>query len=923
VSLRFGGGETEELRRECAGILRYDLGVSFTRRKTGISVDFSMALPSRSPDSTVVIPEALRLQLDDFRRHLWRVKILEAIAAGFIGLLVSFLLVYGLDRFFQTPGWVRLGILLAGISLFAVFAPFWLHRWVWRQRHEVQLARLIARRYPGLGDRLLGVIELQNQQGNADSLSPRLREAAMEAVAVETAKRKLDEALPPQRHRRWTLTALGLAGVVAAALMMTPRAGFNALLRWILPLSNTERYTFTKLDNPPAYRAVAFGEAFEITLKLANESEQRPATSSGRYGLQVAVEARLVDGSYHFTFPGQQDPGILAFRIGDLRHEVRVEPIQRPGMESVAAVVTSPEYLKIPEKTLSLNTGVVSAVEGSKVRIDLTTHRPLAAATFGPSRSQAMEEPRESAAAFLPVQGTLKISGLVAKTPVIDVGAVPFEIPFAWTDKFGLSGESGFKLRVDALKDAPPTCYLQGIDRQKVMLPEETVDFEVLTEDDFGVKQTGIEWSGQFTRPTDERPAQGEMKLSDGSPEERRLTKSASFSPAAFGIVPQKITLRGYAEDYFPQRDRVYSEPVILYILTRDEHAQMLKAKFDRTITELEDLARREQELLDENERLERLGGDELQNEQNAKRLENQQAAEAESKHRMEDLTERMEGLMKDSARNGDIARDTLQKMAESLKPMQELSQQDLPKVEGKLGESQEPSNTPEKTSKDVAKAVEEQKKAVAKMQDAIAKANEANKQFEAGTFVNRLKKAAGEQNGIASSLIEAYERILGTKSAKLDPSDQRRLNETTVQQANTASDLRWLQEDLDSYFARTKNESLKKILDEMRASQIDMGLEKIRTQLSVNHSYLATENSKDWANKLTEWANKLESEKEKSDSNGGGHGSGKDPEDEDFEFMLRVMKLVQQEQDLRAQTRALEQLRRSSETPSPISQEP
>jgi hypothetical protein len=882
-----------------------------------------MAHPSRPPHSQVVIPEALRLQLDHFRRQLWRVKILEAIAAGFIGLLVSFLLVYGLDRFFQTPGWVRLTLLLAGISLFAVFTPFWLHRWVWRQREETQLARLIARRYPGLGDRLLGVIELQNQQGNADSLSPRLREAAMEAVALETGKRQLTEALPPQRHRSWASAALGLAAVVVAALTITPQAALNALQRWLMPLSNTERYTFTKLDHPPIYRAVAFGEAFEITLKLAKNSEQRPASAAGRYGLQATVTAPLGADSYQFTFPGQQDPGTLTFRIGDLRHEVRVEPVQRPGMASVAAVVISPEYLGVPEKTEDLSTGVVSAVEGSKIRIALTTNRPLASAIFGPSRSQALEEPKQSAVAYLPLEGPLEISDLTAKTPVIEVGAVPFEIPFAWTDKFGLSGESGFRLRVDAFKDAPPTSYLQGIERQKVMLPEETVDFEVLAEDDFGVKQMGIEWSGQFTRPTDERPAQGELKLIDGSPEERRLAKSAAFSPAAFGIVPQKITLRGYTEDYFPQRDRVYSEPVILYVLTRDEHAQILKAKFDRTISELEDLARREQELLDENERLERLSGEELQNDQNSKRIEDQQAAEAESKRRMEELTERMEDLMKDSARNGDISKDTLKKMAESLKPMQELSQQDLPKVESKLGDSQEPSNTPEKTGKDVAKAVEEQKKAVEKMQQAIAKANEANKQFEAGTFVNRLKKAAGEQNGIASSLVDAYERLLGTKSAKLDPSDQRRLHEATNQQANTASDLRWIQEDLGSYSARTQQESFKQILEAMRESQIDIGLEKVRTLLTANHSYLATEDSKKWADRLTEWAKKLEEEKNKEDAEGGGGGGEKNPEDEDFEFMLRVMKMVQKEQDLRAQTRALEQLRRGSETPPPISKKP
>ena len=93
------------------------------------------------------------------------------------------------------------------------------------------------------------------------------------------------------------------------------------------------------------------------------------------------------------------------------------------------------------------------------------------------------------------------------------------------------------------------------------------------------------------------------------------------------------------SEDHFPDRARVYSDPVILYVLTRDEHAQMLKSRFDRQITELEDLARRELELLEENERLERLDGAELQKDENRKRLETQQQEEAETQRRMDDLT--------------------------------------------------------------------------------------------------------------------------------------------------------------------------------------------------------------------------------------------------------------------------------------------
>ena len=232
-----------------------------------------MSVPDRPSPEPTPIPESLQRQLVAFRRHLWRIKVFEAIAAGFVGLLVSFLLVYGLDRVWVTPGWARLVSLVGGTSLFAVFAPFWLHRWVWRHRREAQLARLIARKFPGLGDRLLGVIELQDQNEREDSLSPRLRGAAMAAVAAEAGRRSLDEALPPRRHWRWGLALMLLTGGTAAVLTLTPRAGVNAFKRWLMPLSNTERYTFTRLANPPTELAVPYGEAFDVTLTLSTDTE--------------------------------------------------------------------------------------------------------------------------------------------------------------------------------------------------------------------------------------------------------------------------------------------------------------------------------------------------------------------------------------------------------------------------------------------------------------------------------------------------------------------------------------------------------------------------------------------------------------------------------------------------------------------------
>jgi hypothetical protein len=174
----------------------------------------SMAEDPKTPVE-IPMPESLRRQLDAFRRKLWRTKIAEAVLAGIFGLLFSFLLVFALDRIWQTPGLLRLAILIGGTSLAVIFAPLWLHRWVWGHRRENQLARLIAKRFPGLGDRLLGVVELQGQVEDADTLSPRLRAAAMERVAEEASKRQLEGALHPTDPRRGWVRSRLLAEVAA------------------------------------------------------------------------------------------------------------------------------------------------------------------------------------------------------------------------------------------------------------------------------------------------------------------------------------------------------------------------------------------------------------------------------------------------------------------------------------------------------------------------------------------------------------------------------------------------------------------------------------------------------------------------------------------------------------------------------------
>lgn len=907
-----------------------------------------------SPDQTP-IPEELRKQLADFQKALWRIKITEAILAGIFGLLVSFLVVFILERFFPIPPLARLGILIAGTSLAAVFAPYWVRRWVYGHRREEQLARLISKKFPKLGDRLLGIVELQDQHEAKEALSPELREAAMIHVANQAAKRDMNEALPYSRHKKLAIgVTVGIAAVVTG-FSLAPKAGGNALKRWLMPLSDTEHYTFTQfdLDKMPDPMVVPLGEAFTFEAPLKEGSDEKPETARARYGQQDWIEAKLEeDGTYRFDFAGQEAQDRITIEAGDATHKIRVEPEIRPEVEGFEALVSLPDYLQLEPRTMDIRTGALTALEGSTVTLKGKFSREIASASarFTPeplddlplvSSEAPLEadtpediEAAEDEAARLAKEHadanklpdardlTVSIDGNTISSEAVELGSFHAEVPFTWKDVKGLDGAGSFKVRIETNKDLPPSSYIQGIERNIVILAEQTLEFEILNEDDFGLKEIGLSWKGEFTKPSEGKPAEGSITLKKGSPSSVRLGDEVIFSPQTYGIEPQKLLLSAYTEDYFPGRGRVYSEPITIYILTRDEHAQIIKSRFDRVISELEDAARKEMNNLDANERLDKTKtAEELQSEEGKKELAKSQEEEAKNAEKMKEIAKKMEEIFKDAARNGELDNKTMKDMADALQNMKELGEEDMPEVEKKLGEAQDQKSTPEKTEQDLKDAIEKQKEALKKMQETIEKSNQANENFEASTFVNRLKRAATEEGGIVTALTSAFRGedeeavlpILGATPASddIDPVHERLLKELGKQQRKTTIDVRWIQEDLERFHARTQKPIHKEVYDEMYKSLIDEKLEELRREILKNRTFVSTRLAKKWSNTLRGWAEKLEGPK--NDGGGGdGGGGGGSPEDQDFEFMLKVMRMVQAEQDIRSRTRSLEQMLRS-----------
>src|SRR3954447_10944642 len=149
------------------------------------------------------LPPILESKLADFRKRVWLVKLLEGLLAGVFGFALSYVLVFALDRLMETPVWLRAALLIAGAAVPGLGIPLKWHRWVWRQRRLEDAARLLRRKFPRLGDQLLGIVELARMDHGAAGRSERLVEAAMAQAADAVKSQDFSRAVPDARHRQW------------------------------------------------------------------------------------------------------------------------------------------------------------------------------------------------------------------------------------------------------------------------------------------------------------------------------------------------------------------------------------------------------------------------------------------------------------------------------------------------------------------------------------------------------------------------------------------------------------------------------------------------------------------------------------------------------------------------------------------------
>lgn len=909
------------------------------------------------------IPDSLRAKILAFRRRVWTIKIVEAVAGAAAGILVGYLLTYMLDRLVDTPAGVRT-VLFAGSVLTCVLIPVAIDRWVWRRRRLDQLARLLSRTEPSIGDQLLGIIELA-ESPTEQARSPVLVEAAIRQVAAAAEQKDFTGSVPSPRHKQRSLAAGLLALAALVLLAVTTAAARNAWARFLAPWSGTPRYTFAAIEPLPERLVVPHGEPFEVPVRLAATTEWKPQTADARLGVQDPVRTQLQGEKYPFALPAQIEPGRLKVHVGDYRGELTVEPMLRPELNRLVAQVTLPDYLgrKDPIER-EIRGGTLSVVRGSEARFTATVSRELA-------KAAADGEP-------------LSTTGpIFTTTPVvIDLERT---LSLEWTDRVGLSSLVPFSLKIQGVNDELPSVICENLPRQSILLDSEVLTFQIRARDDFGVKRVGIEWEGLDTSL--KTPAKGESLIGAGHSAAELLELAATFSAKALDIEPQPVAVRVFVEDFFPGRDRVYGPTCFFDILDPESHAIWITEQFGRWHRLSLEVRDREMLLHETNKELRALSPEQLDQPDVRRRIEAQATAERANGRQLTQLVGSGEALLKQAMRNPEIGVGHLDRWAEMMQILKDIAGNRMPSVadllkEGakapksplaatpnrgpqagqnrantagtqsqpstgetpkpnsiptvtdvestmnrpKPGEPKEPSKAGPKqprltlpttmlagngqgddkqppAQEKVEEAVREQQDLLAEFEKIADELNEVLANMEGTTLVKRLKAASRKQQQVALKLGSLVTDAFGVAEQRKSGHSAvfKDLSEVEAQSSQNVSNI---MDDMSAYFDRSRFMKFKAVLDDMRQQDVTAGLRNLGDDLRGENG-LSISQAEYWSETLDRWAEDLV-DVTKCGACPGCKSKGSLPPS----IVLEVLQILEAEVNLREATRVAEQAR-------------
>ncbi|MCM8533756.1 MAG: hypothetical protein NE330_21515, partial [Lentisphaeraceae bacterium] len=866
------------------------------------------------------LPDELAKKLHSTERRWLNVEFSSIFFASIAVFLLSFACLYISDRLWDTSPIVRLILFVATLGSFLLGLVTYFKQRAIKKKSPFEIIELIQKHYPQLGDSLQGAVELSDENARPDNISPELCRAAVKQVANETNELNFEQAISiSNRNTNLKKMAIGLI-VLIVFVMIDNRAVVNTLQRWANPFSEVNRFTFVQLNNLPKEMIVLHGEAFTVDVSMHKESAIKPDEISYRFEGQKEFIANLENGKVTLELVGQTEENFLVVSSFDFTQKVKIIPVHRPALTEIQAVVSMPKYLQHEAKVIDLQGNSLDLLEGSSLKIQGQSSNDLKKVElFKLKLTDAVQ------LAKIEVDGQLTfIENILGKykkeklSLIKEVSEKTFESSsiaaenksqffVTWLDKYDFKEKEPFKLNVNTFKDEAPQVEFKNVSRAVALLATETLILPISASDNFGVRYIHLEYEVQIGKNANFSKTYKHVVIT-GSPKSKTLESEFIFAPKQLGIPEgSTVKIRALTNDYLPERNDVVSADYKIFVLSKEEHAKLIQERFDSLSSKLEGIGMQEDENLQKNLQLAEMELDDLNSEKGTEGLEEALDAEKANARKMEQLIDEGMGLIEEALKNDEFQEDQLREWTEMMDELNELAENEMSEIQESLAQAGQ------EESASSGLRLEGLKSAIKKQQEVLRKLRRLSKDFDENmkkatlrNFAARLRNMSKKEKAASKDLQKLFVQSVGMNFEDL-PNELKQLNDKVlkIQKEEINKPLISIRLEIASFYARTKIDKYKLVIDDMEQKNADEELKALALLIELNKASAAIKPTQKWAKQINDWAEMLDSKPKEGDQNQDQNES--QDKQENMELLLAIVRVIEEEQDLHNETKFVE----------------
>jgi len=854
-----------------------------------------------------------------------------------LGIFLSLIiLVWVSDRIMDTPKWLRVILLVVATIMLAWTLISFVRRRLRLLRGPNEIVSIVQNHYPKLGDSLQGAVELADESTRPVSVSARLCEAAVQQVATSVEPLDFDAAVSRDERNRTLRRVSFAAAFTGAFLLADHKALLSSLQRALMPFSNIERHTLARFKDMPTELYVARGEDVSIDIRLDLNAKVVPRKISYSYDNEPSQTAEVTDGVAKIQMRGKSKDAKISFSaMPDARATVIIRQVDRPTLNALEAQLNLPAYLGgSGSRKSAINGGALQVISGASFRLAGQTSSMLSNASIERGFKAACD---------------IKGKDFLSPEILQPKDMINLDLLLKWTDTHGISSRSGQALGIVWVPDAAPLVEIHDVSSVIAVLESESIRLPLLASDDNGLKNLSIDMGVQSTAADDNgiiRPLH--VNILDGDPEKRELANDYMFRPRSLKITAgHRVAVCATALDYLPGREASRSSPIVILVLSPEEHAKLIKEQLDAMQARLEDLSLKEKEAAEMSKQLSK---ENLKTPEGQRKLQDAKEGEERRKSELEKELRELAELMAEAAKNKEFPKDTMLQWKEAFNNLKDASKDNMSKAAAKLDKAAqnaskpkdgkpsdgkpkdekpkdgkdgkpsdgkpkdekpkdgkdgnpsdgEPQDQEEDEKKDAEEAAEEQEKAAEKIADAAKNNAEKEKKAQLASISKRLRKVANEERALSTTLNGLVASTIGLSPDKLPPATAKTFRAAVETQSAQATEASRLLSDLRYFHSLTKNEDYGKVADEMESKKASEALAAITDMIAGNRPGQASAENLKLAAVFDDWAKIIEPKPEE-----GGEGGGK-PKPPD-EFAIELFRVLTEQQQIYNETRYLE----------------